>query len=445
MRQFSRKLASWGIVFFLAGPAFARDRPTQIREQADHLLSVGDFDGGAALLEHLAAVFPAQGGSDEGLAQAARVRLLLGQRTEGEADVEAYWKAYGRTRADEAARLTVALARDSMNRQEGRQAALALSAVLPRIDQSCSRAVREVAHVTFAEALDQEGNHAAARGQYGTVLAIAEGRPSGSAPDEEEARDAVAEAHFTVAERESERADAVVLPPFLLRPGLRDDDLRNAIGAYLRNVAYPILERREHAVYVAEAAHLRVLGVQARLVDPPKAPPCALCLVGGDPTPVLVLSDDPLKASWTGEPPSPRWAIASAARIGALWERFRQAIRQLPSMPAPPGTIVEPPESPPPYARARDAFDACLRLATRYQVVDEASSACVRGRRSVARWGAPPVDDLQPLPIWTTAWVPGSPVGLRHAARARANDGWSVPGRASRSIGSAEGAPAAPR
>lgn len=81
---------------------------------------------------------------------------------------------------------------------------------------------------------------------------------------------------------------------------------------------------------------------------------------------------------------SPRWAIASAARVGAMWGDLHRALRALP-VPSSWGAgdlgasyYHTPLDSPGEEARwrAKKAFAVCVRLGIRYRILDEHTQAC---------------------------------------------------------------------
>ena len=418
------RVASPLVVFVLATTLPSRavaqdDRAQELLDRAVERLSVGEFDDAATLFEHVASVFPTQTGSDHALSQATHLRLALGERPEALSDVDAFWRRYGSSECDAASALTLAAWSGSSTR---------IMAILPVVERACSADARRLAHAALARALDRDGDRRGARAQYVAILSFDPRRGAAAAAASEDARDVVAEARFALAEEEREKVDAIMLAPFVLPSGTPRTEVRRLVLHYLDATAAPWVRRKRRALDLALAAYERVFGVAVTVAPPlPEPPPCApgtICLrsSGGDPNATLLSAEDPLGPSWTRDPPSPRWAVAAAERIGAMFEAFAETTRALPVVPSPclaaslnAQCVFYPEPAPKADAdMARTAYEACLRMSTKYRVVDEAAARCERGLSRVAKAEAPPVDELRPLPTPGSRRAPARPLGAPH-------------------------------
>lgn len=236
--------------------------------------------------------------------------------------------------------------------------------------------------------------------------------------------DAAAEALFVAAERKREAAERVALEEY------RGPGDRTSVREYLVRKAEPWLSQKLAAIKVAERAHARVFGVELPPPPPPPPPPRTgeIGLLGGDPSaPLYPAEADPLSTSWAGEPPSPRWAIASAARVGAMWAELHGALRSLP-VPSSwgagdPGASYyhTPLDSPGDEARwrAKEAFAVCVRLGIRYRILDEHTRACEAWLTRHVHHEYMGLPELHAPPSFRSVGIVARPAPLRATVAAR--------------------------
>src|SRR5690349_13605633 len=98
-----------------------------------------------------------------------------------------------------------------------------------------------------------------------------------------------------------------------------------------------VLKKPKNSWHEARSMKRPMLGEHLRGTFPPKPPPPPgwIGLVGGDPNaPLYPAEQNPFSSYYEGPPPpSPRWAIAAAERVGNLWSNF---VRESRMMPIPP-------------------------------------------------------------------------------------------------------------
>ena len=162
-------------------------------------------------------------------------------------------------------------------------------------------------------------------------------------PDREEASlrheralDAAAEARFFFADQKRAAADRIRAPAY------RGIGKREDVVAFLDTEFLRFSERKLAAIQAAEKEFATVVAI---------------------------------------EPRRPRWAIATAARVGQLRSGFADDLRAAPIVPPPPGvdfrTVYDGIEvTDIPREAAKKAFVACLDMSIRYRTFDENSRAC---------------------------------------------------------------------
>jgi tetratricopeptide (TPR) repeat protein len=363
-------------------------------------LAIGDFEAAAAAWEDLAAAAPSSPRAPEALAEAALLRLALGQIDRADQDTARLPR--GAARPDLFARVTFARVRHHMGAERWEIARALLAAAMPRLDRRASTEARVEAHALLASALAHLDRGEDATREYRQVLAIAAIARKLQRAWAEPARDAVAEGLFMLAEAKREAAERIGLAPY------RGPYERRPILAYLHDKAEPWLLRRRYAIELAENAYERVAGVDRP--PPPPPPPPGLLLEGDPNAPVTdwgrALDVNPIANS----PPSVRFAIAAAARAGALWSRLRVEVRSLPlplsPFPASGTTYFTTIDGSYDvlYFRAKRAYAAGLELAARHHVWTDDAAACEVWLTRNARAEYPPRDalwreEMRPSPL----------------------------------------------
>ena len=104
-----------------------------------------------------------------------------------------------------------------------------------------------------------------------------------------------------------------------------------------------------------------------------------------------------------------------------MFEAFTETSRVLPVAPMPwvaaclshPSNCFPEPGQDEAAYKVRTAYEACLRMSTKYRVVDDAVARCERGLSRVAKSEAPPVDELRPLPTPAAPRPPSRPLWER--------------------------------
>jgi tetratricopeptide (TPR) repeat protein len=390
------------------------------------------FEEAAASWERFAREAPARDEAPAALADAALLRLRLGQVDLASADAERFRQSFpAAAHLARSVELTFALAAHHEDRGDPEAARAVLAEAMPRIDRGAPRDVQISAHGRLGRVLARLGRTRAAAAEHGRVQAAARRsgrwakRPAAAPPWSEGALEAAAEAFFFSAEQKREAAARIQLRPY---QGAGD---RGSVTAYLTTTAADWLERKRAAVEAAERAYLRVFGadVPEPPPPPPPPPPGVIGLLGGDPSAPLYPSEGDLLSSGD-PPPSPRLAIAAAARVGALWDEVMRSVRSMPVVPFPSDEIRATYYSmvcdgPADLARerAKAAFEACLRLSVRYRLWGEDARACEGwlARNYGAEYKG--VEEIVPAPAWGSAGVVGRPAPLpveRLAAPARA-------------------------
>ena len=179
--------------------------------------------------------------------------------------------------------------------------------------------------------------------------------------------------------------------------------------------------RKRAALEVSARAYLRVFGVD--VPEPPPPPPLQPGAAGVDPNaPGLGFSDDdPLDPAWTGPVPSPRWAVAAAARIGLEWAGFDGEFRRVPlprSWEAEhacllPDCIRDDLNDSAEHPVARIAKLACeesLRLAVQHRIEDAEERACEAWLSRWYRYEHPPFEELLPRLSTPVVGSGGAPI-----------------------------------
>lgn len=236
-------------------------------------------------------------GGGEALAEAAILRLGLGDFEAARRDRDALTRHHGKARPDLVARVVLFEARGLAGMGDWHALRARLRSATPMFDQRVDIDDRLEAYALLGRALDRLGRRPESVALQWQIVAMGRGKALG-----ERGRDAVAEAYFRLAEIEHEKANRIVMEPYV---GKRD---RVRVLVYLDAAATQWIPRRRKAIEAAEAAYLRVLGVEPRRHRDE-------------------LGADPMSAPL----PSPRWAIAAASRVAKAWIAFIDEARSLPT------------------------------------------------------------------------------------------------------------------
>jgi hypothetical protein len=373
-------------------PARAESPPDPLAG-AQALADRGFFEEAALSFEDRARALFGTADGARALGAAARIRLGLGQQQEAEVDAARLDQVYGEDHPDVVAGVTMARARHHAGLLEWDALRAVLAGGLPAIDRRTPIGVRLEAHALLGRALAHLGRRAEARAEYRRVRALATPEP-GPGPG----ADALGEARFFLAEEVGEGAARVVLVPY---DGAGD---RATVMAYLQGPAVRWLKRKTEALEAAQRTYQRVLGG-----SDPEPPPPARSSAGGDPNAPIApwepaAEPDPLSDAGF-LPPSPRWAVAAAARVGLAWGSFADDLRRLPiprewdspEIRAAYFSMVESLDETP-LRRAKAACGACLSIAERAKIADEHTEACDAWLSRHYSFEHPALDELRPRP-----------------------------------------------
>jgi hypothetical protein len=382
-----------------------------LEQRAKSSVERGDFDAAASAWEALAAAAPPRSPrAAEALVEAALLHLGLGEPAQAEADFERFQRAFAAAPPALLARLVLAFARRDLDAEAWADAHARLRRHQPRLDGAASIEARIELHALLARALRALARPAEAAREQGLVITLA--RLPAARALAAPAREALAEVRFALAEEKRLAAEQITLPPY------RGPNERAPILAYYRTTVEPWLIRRRYAVELAENAYDRVLGIDRKPPPPPPPPPPPGSLLGGDPNVIGVpfapegLGLEGVSAD-AAFPPSPRLAIAAAARVGGMWTALRSAQLAVPL--APPAPL--PPEVEAAFATiscgvyddipresAKRAFAFGLRLAQEHRIWSDDAAACERWLERNARYEYPPHEAL-----WSEALRPSPP------------------------------------
>ena len=313
------------------------------------------FDMAAEWYERVAREAPTMDKAPAALERAVGLRLLLGEDAQAERNADLFERNHGGKQPVASGRITLRLASRAAEQERWDDARARLGRAMARIDRSGRVDDRILAHALLGRIAARQLGTEAALAEYGAV------RRAWRQPDEAmkqltaggadnrrvvEVLEAVGEATFFFAERARAAADAVK------RPAYRGPVAEAPLRRYVLDQIVPWVPKKRAAIERAENAYLEVLQIA------PVAPP--------------------------------RWAIASAARAGALWAGLAEDFTSIPKLTGPipgrGGLTYE--ELGAAYAaviqstldelngRAKRAFERCLALSTRYAHVDDTSRGC---------------------------------------------------------------------
>lgn len=215
-----------------------------------------------------------------------------------------------------------------------------------------------------------------------------------------ETMDFIAEALFHAAEAKRYEAERLPLLAYL---GNGD---RDSVKNFVHGPGTRWIENRRYLVEETQRLYALVLGDELPKPIPPKPPPPPpesgmiglLNSSGGDPNaPIAYYRDDSLGRDPLEPPPSLKWSIAAAERVGYLWASF---VKEYLRMPIPkewapiglvPGTDFTYAELRSEYGhtflespsedlkqQAKYAYRECLNLSIRYHIVNDHTRACIK-------------------------------------------------------------------
>jgi tetratricopeptide (TPR) repeat protein len=349
--------------------------------------------------------------SPEAHTRAALLRVLLGQDGEAAIDAVEIQRAWGRKHPELVARITLALARRRVDHGAWDEARTGLSAALPVLATGAPAETQAEVQSLLGRTFAALGRTKEAISAHQRVLALAKPKKNAGKQSAvawgEPARDAVAESRFFFAEQVRSRAEGVKLAPY------RGPADRAPVLKYLITEASPWVLRRREANEEAMRAYQSVLGIEV----PP--PPRLSGLPVRDPNaPVPMWGRDDSLGPDVGPPPSIRWAIAAAERVGSLWADFAQTFRAFPVPREWRGahdvsaeyymTIDRADE--PFLESARRAFEYCVQLSRSYRIFDEHTRSCETWLSRSYASQLVAYDEIFPLPTWSGPAVISSPM-----------------------------------
>jgi tetratricopeptide (TPR) repeat protein len=352
------------MTLFAGGSSARADDAAAAFALARNRQSIAEYAEAAELIESAVKRYAKSEEAPEALTDAFIFRLALGEIDRAQQDFDLFSKNYGAKRPAELAKMIFALGLDHLEKGRYKDAAALLQKQMSVIDSRGAMDTRILAHALLGRVLVQQGHSAKAADEYKVVVsawsvpekAIAQLDALGGTEDEQLRRlgkvlTAVGEAMFFFAELRRAEADAIRFPEYMGR-GTKD-----SVVEFIRTKVHDWMKQKRTAVEAAENEYQKILRIQ----------------------PV----------------PPPRWVIASASRVGILWEGFASDFRRAP-MPKEwasgkliPGTAMLYTELARMYrelissalepfmARAKTAFRVCADYSLKFQHVDEQSKACV--------------------------------------------------------------------
>jgi hypothetical protein len=349
------------------------------------------YEEAAAWYERFARETPKRENAAEALQDAVLFRLGLGQDDRAIEDADRFVKAYGASRPAQAAAVAFAIGAHHVDREDWVLARKRLSGAMGTIDRDATLDVQMQAHAILGRALEKLGNATDAASEYGKVRTLwrdpqAATRRIMESGDERrlvKALTVAGEAAFFFAEEKARTALAIKLPAYR-GPGYRED-----VARYFRTEVVGWIAEKRKAIEETEKAYLEVASLK------------------------------PL--------PSPRWMVASSARVAELRGRLAT---ELSSAPAPAGwkkqgaspwgrrwedvwadwRVPREAAGAPLLASAKAANRLCVELSVKYQWTDEGSRAC--GTWLTEHYPAeyPRIDELGGKPVGTAFAIESQPV-----------------------------------
>jgi len=316
------------------------------------------YELAAEWYERVAQRYPAAPEGEAAAKSLVVLRLGLGETDRAVAAAAAYVKAYGRTQPATAAAIALAIGLAHDERGDHEAATRHLSQSMPTIDRGPID-LRARAHAALARSIAAtEGPRSArAAAEYASVLALVQDpskvpRAIADAwPGEDEPRHDRRLAHVLTAQGEAlffaadarRVAEVAPLSPPVAKAGLD----AAALSAWATKELRPWVEKRQRAIELVEQDFVKILNVQ----------------------PV----------------PPPKWVIAAAAVVGAMWGDFADDLRKkalVAALPKDPALrrdyedAVRSAAEPIVRRRAQPAMKKCVDLAVKLMVVDPRVKDC---------------------------------------------------------------------
>ena len=407
----------------LAAPAFAADdkKPPTTFETAEKLLATGALPEAARAYAAFAHDFPKDPRAPRAFADAVILNSRLGLVDLGtaELDLQHFENTFVPVNIDLWAEMSFSFIDGFTIRQDHQAAMSLLHRTTTILDDFIGNArkkktadlqtLREIevrARGRLAHLYSEIGDHQGADAEYARIQKLVPllGVWPGKKPPRHiakfpETMELIAESFFHVAEQKRFEAERLHLPSYIGN-GDRDSVLKFVTGPGEKWYKY-----RQYAVEEANRLYAFVLGAELPKPEPPKPPPPpppagTIGLLGGDPNAPEYSGDmDPVSPDYAGlPPPSPRWAIAAAERVGSLWSNFVREFRTMPipiEWKPPPGTLIpgtdltyeelkgeyfnildSPSEGQ--KQQAKHAYKYCVDLSVKERIVNEHTDACIR-------------------------------------------------------------------
>lgn len=377
-------------------------------EQARGLILRGSFEEAASMLEAEVGRRPSSQDAEEAASLALTLRVSLGDWERAKVALERTRAWYGASAPDrylDGARLMARALLDEANPTRVDEAASLLQRAIAFADKTPFLDRRVALRALSIRALTRKNKLREAKRARAELLALAKREPlAKQALWIQEAKDGKAEALFELGEEALRAVNAVSLAPY---QGKGD---RDSVMAYYKKHVLPWMPKRYDASAEAERVYARVLDLDL----PPEPKRSNPSPSGGDPNaPLHSLGLDALEDGVPGER-SPRWAVAAAAQVGAMWASLAYTLRSLPVVPFPKingisdaeiraayDSLVGPSYDDEFFYRAKRSWEACARLASTHRIKNSATDVCFEGLSKRWPYEHRPFEELTPQPVWS--------------------------------------------
>jgi tetratricopeptide (TPR) repeat protein len=346
---------------------------------------LGEYAEAATWLERFARENKAMERAPEALSDLVILRLALGQRKEAEEAVALFNKNYGSKSVRHLAELELAVASSCAERGDFAGAARILKGSLSSLDLRGGPDTGIRARALLGQSLAALGDEASAEKHYKGVLSASRDpeladRIRRQSPDDArrlgQVLTAVGEAQFFLAELDRKKQLADPIPAYKGPADLQ------AMAKFIKDKTIPALSRRTNAIEALEKRYLGILQI----------------------APV----------------PPPKWVVAAAAQVAAMWVGVVEEARALkieskPAKPAAGGMRIDAErevrsaidaELEPVRARAKAASRACLSYSVKLQHTSEASKRCEAWLTRNYPKEFPRIEELAPAPSRITSGAP---------------------------------------
>jgi hypothetical protein len=386
-RRAGRRAAAIGMLREIDSSApYARLRPTTFAMLGQMYFDIGMFDLAADSFEHLSTEAPNDVQALDGLENAIRLRMALGDAPRAARNLDRFHKLYGSSRVLPTAELTLWLAeRVTESEQRGNEPmpSAEISALVERAvdlathtndpglmlrshtlaarrllghDAAAARrhaeAVVQLAHAGALARLAQQAQSSGGFGALGRVLT------------------AVGEAQFLLATMKARSQSAQAVPT------LPRQRTRAAIAAFLKTRLDPWIERRRAKLESTEQSYRPI--VELEPVPPPRW---------------VVAASGEIALGWIG---LQQEIAAVASDLAATGDReLAQALRQ---------------STEPVTVRAKAAARSYLGLRAKLQVTTEHGPQIERWLAQTFPRELPPIEELVPVPHWTPRELRSEPI-----------------------------------